>query len=418
MNVALSSPIRSLLLLPFFILVISGLLIPSDGSHGMLNIKSLAFIASTLGAISYAFTTQKFNLQQFRLFIFFLFSLLFLTCWFVVAILKDEFLMGNSVDQLKIFILTISVVVISNYYIAEGLISFKTLLKTLLLTNFLYSLIKVSLVFLHLLGVVDLWAFLYATGIRFMSMNILGSVPRMQTSIDISTPFLLFFFLQSSRYDIQWKKWFKVLFIAVSLVAVFLSFSRYLIAIAFLSIILHILTLRLKTIISTTAILIFCSFISVCLIGPNNVYAVIERRFLAKDIDLSDNTRVVQINALFADFLEYPILGKGLGGYSKESIRDSTILHSYEVQWVAFLMQFGLFGIVLLLAAVGIIAFKILTPPVTRPNTALFVLFICWLLSGFTNPFLISLTSGILYSVFLLSGHDNKNEVICTQNHI
>jgi len=419
MHLQIAPSIRSFLLFPFLILIISGLFIPSDGSHGILNIKSLAFITSILGATTYALTSQKLNLQQFRLFLFCLFSLLFLICWFVVAMIKDEFAIESTIDQLKIFLLTISVVVLSTYYVAEKVIAFKTLLKMILLTNFTYSLIKVSLVILHLFGIIDLWAFLEATGIRFMSMNIFGNIPRMQTSIDIASPFLLFFFLQSSRFDIQWKRWFKILFTTITLIAVFLSFSRYLIAIALISITLHLLTLQLKTILSTIAILFGCCLVATYLIGPDVVYEVIERRVSSKDVDLSDGTRMWQVNALIAEFLEYPILGKGLGGYTKESIRDNAILHSYEVQWVAFLMQFGISGLLLLLIATGIIAFKILTLPISRSKIGLFVLFFFWLLSGFTNPFLISLTSGILYSVFFLSANEmNKREGICIQNPI
>ena len=87
--------------------------------------------------------------------------------------------------------------------------------------------------------------------------------------------------------------------------------------------------------------LITLSILALAVIGPDNVAEMIEKRFFSNETAVSDQTRIIQIKALMREYDQFPLLGKGLGGYTKESIRDEKLMHSYEVQWAAFLMQFG-----------------------------------------------------------------------------
>lgn len=399
----LTRPLYFSVILPFLILIVAGLTIPSDGSHGILNIKSLAFITTVIGATAYLTISKKFTLPQLRVFLFVFIAFTFFVAWIAVSLLRDDSLMSSTLDQLKIFILTITVVVLSAYYTSEKLLSFQQLLKTILLANFCYSLMKISLLAFHLLGLINMWSVLEKTGIRFMSMDIVGGIPRIQTSIDIATPFLLFFFLLSSSFGIRWSKKFRTFYILISIIAMFLSFSRYLIAVGVLSTILYGITLQFTSIMRAAILMFIAMTISISIIGTDTVYTIVERRLFSKDNYHSDRTRVEQINSLLDEHETYPWLGKGLGGYTKHSIRDSKILHSYEVQWIAFLMQFGVIGLFLLIIPAIIIILKILLPPISTAKIGLFFLFLSWLFAGFTNPFLISLTSGILYALFLLT---------------
>ena len=102
---------------------------------------------------------------------------------------------------------------------------------------------------------------------------------------------------------------------------------------------------------------------------------------------------------------------------SNLSCRGGDIQYSYEVQWVAFLIQFGLLGFMILLIPVLLICYKLFLPPFSKLKLSFLALFGVWILSGFTNPFLISLTSGIVYSIFLLVAdilnekNDNNAEI-------
>lgn len=395
---------QSLMLIPYFILIIAGLMVPSDGGHGLLNIKSLAFLATVLAVSLHITYSPKFNLSQYKILCFLLCSMSFLLLWMLIGFFYGETPSSSSWDQFKICWLTISVVAISLYLVMEELISFQTLLKTIIYANFTYSFLKIALVFFHLLGFINMWSVIQTLGIRFISMGILGNMPRLQTSIDIATPFLLFFFLQGKQLGITWNRLFRFVYLTISVMAIFLSFSRFLIAVAALSCLLHGLTLRFSTLMRSFAVFLAILSIGIGFIGIDNVYLIVERRFFSTNNAESDNTRVNQIDALVDEHQQYPILGKGLGSYAQNNIRDRVNLYSYEVQWVAFLMQLGMIGISFILLPVGVIASKILSKPLSRPKIALFILFLSWLFSGFTNPFLVSLTSGILYTLFLLSG--------------
>lgn len=396
--------LRKILLIPYFILIISGLTIPSDGGHGILSIKSLSFLATTLSLFFYILLSKKFNISQFKILCFLICSLCFFLIWACVSIVNDEILASSAIDQFKIFWLTITVVVVSIYLISENAISFVTLLKTIFFVNLTYSFSKVLLVVLHLFGLINIWALMDNLGLRFMSMQITGNLFRFQLSNDIITPYLLFFFLQSEHFGIKWSKSFRIFYLIISIFSIFLSFSRFIILVGMLAVFLHWCTLRLSTIIRALPIAITLFIIFISWIGVDNVYVIIEKRFLSSEVHVSDNTRTEQIIALLDEHDRFPLLGKGLGGYTENNIRDDRILHSYEVQWVAFLMQFGWAGILLILIPLTVIAITILSLPITRPKIALCILFLSWLFSGFTNPFLISLASGIVYSLFYLGG--------------
>jgi len=397
-------PLKSLLLFPYFILIVAGLTVPSDGGHGLLSIKSLSFIATAVGVLLYILLNKKFSIIQFKVVCFIIASMGFLTLWGITSIGYGEISDGNAFDQFKLFFLTVSVVAITIYLVSENIISFATFLKTVLYANFAFSATKISLIILHLFGMIDLWSMVERFGIRVMGMQIVGNVFRFQASIDIATPFLLFFFLQAPLFGISWSKRFRFLYLAISLVAIFLSFSRFLLFVGVLSLILHAVTLRLSTIVRSLPLLVIGLVLGLSWLGLDDAYTVVERRLLSIDNSTSDRIRTDQINAMMEEHETFPFMGKGLGGYATDYIRDDKIRHSYEVQWVAFLMQFGLLGIAAILSALGMIGVTILSLPWTRAKIGLFLMYLCWLLSGFTNPFLISLTSGILYSLFFLAG--------------
>ncbi len=402
-------PLRTLLCLPFLILLMVGTMLPSDGQHGLLSIKSLAFIASVLSTLLYITIKQSLTWTQLKLAVFLLCSL----CWLVFTSVYSHFSgteASSIIDQFKIFLITLAVAGMTVFFVEEKLLSFPTLLKAVVYFNFAYSLFKTVLAVLLVLGLVDIFQFISWTGTRVMTYGLYGNLTRLQTSVDIITPFLLLFVLQSERIGVHLNRSFKVCYLFVSTAAILLSFSRFLIFIGFLSCILYWMTLSLPKILKRMGIVFALLLIGVGLVGGDIVVQLIEKRLYSKDNNLSDQTRVEQIEALMEDFSERPLLGKGTGGYSEKVVRDQELRHSYEVQWVAFLMQFGIIGMLFLLTPLGVIYRKLLKGPFSRTNVAFALLFTCWLLSGFTNPFLISLASGIIYALFLLTGTQLKAE--------
>lgn len=393
----------SIILFPYYFMLVIGMMLPSDGSHGLLAPKSLAFIGSTFCIGIYFITSQRLNKRQLMLVCFLLCALSTLLVWFSIGIDQSDLGMSSAIDQLKLFILTIATVILTLYIVSEKLATPQKILRILIYSNFAYSLGKVTVVVLHLLGVINIFSLLERMGIRFMTMGIVGSVSRLQTSVDIITPFLLIFVLQSTPLRLNFSKKFRIAFCLISTLAIFLSFSRFLMFVGFIGCVGYWLSLSIPRIIKVVLIGSACVALAVAVIGVGTVFQIVEQRFFSTANYHSDLTREEQIDALMTEYDSYPMLGKGIGGYVPSFIRDGTILHSYEVQWVAFLMQFGALGLILLFVPFGIIAYRLVFPYVSRVRLGFLAVFGLWMFSGLTNPFMISLTSGIVYSMFLLA---------------
>jgi len=394
---------KSLIIWPYFLMLFVGLTFPSDGQHGLLSAKSLSFLTALLALGGYLMIRQKIYLEQLKYLLFFLAALAILSVWLSVSLLHGETTQTSQMDQFKLFVITLLFPLASLFLIKENLITPQQIVKVALYSNFCYILLKISMVFLYAFNIIDLWSMLEAFGIRFMRMNIYGGIERIQTSVDIVTPYLLLFVLQSDNLSVSLSPRFKRLFVILSLLSTFLSFSRMLIGVYFLSCCLHWSTQRpgkIARVLLAILAVCFCAYLA---IGPEKVNHVIERRLYSKDNTESDSARVQQMNALFCEFDQYPLFGKGIGGFSKHCVRDYQLLHNYEVQWVAFLMQFGILGILLLLTPLVWIGFQLINAPFTRTRWAFLGLFCLWLLAGFTNPFLISLASGIMYTLFYIA---------------
>ena len=374
-------------------------MVPSDGQHGFLSIKGLGFLLSalTFGAF---FLRSEYKEAWIKSCMAFGATLSFLILWFLIGLIRGDVPLNSQFDQFKLFIVTFYFPFATYLLLEARLISLTTLYKIIFYSAFSYVFCKVMLVTLHLLGGIDLWAWLDLVGFRFMRMDIIDGLDRVQTSADLAPPFIFFFVLRAEALGIPLSKKFKTVFAVFTLLSTFLSFSRLLLFVYVVSLGLAFLTLSLRTIRNGFIALLFLCTVSYIAIGPTTVHQVIERRFFSRDNTASDDIRIRQIDALYADFIQNPFLGKGLGASASSYIRDPDSPHSYEVQWMAFLLQFGLLGSFLLSLPFLALANKILNAPFSRFRLALFCSYALFLTAGFTNPFLISLASGVLYTLY------------------
>lgn len=382
--------------LSFFLLLAVGIMLPSDGGHGVLSPKSLAFVGAMFSWMFWIVLHPPVKASTQKLLLFFLSSLFVLFTWIVIGSGND----GLAFDQFKIFLITLSFACMSIYMIQEKCLTFKEFVIFAIGANFIYCLTKTLLAVLHTFHVFNLISLMEKLGLRYMSMEIMGDLGRMQTSVDILTPFILYFVLTSSSWNLSLSKGFKRFYITVAWLSSALSFSRFLLFCALMAHIAFWMTENRKELAAS----LFKAFLIVMLIipvvGPEKIYKVVEKRFFSEDNTRSDDVRHEQVHAMMETFEDTPYLGRGLGGYAEKVIRDSRLKYSYEVQWVAFLMQFGLFGMILLLGPIILLLFLILYPPLSRLKASLAVMYMLWILAGFTNPFLISLASGIIYALF------------------
>ncbi|MFA6915571.1 MAG: O-antigen ligase family protein [Parachlamydiales bacterium] len=396
--------LKGLLVFPLLAMIAFGLLLPSDGNHGVMSPKSLSFLAAGGSWVIFVIMQRKFSGRELRLLATCLAIVSLLLIWMGIGAIYKETPFASFFDQFKLFIITLSVVSMVLYYVEAGVLRPETVFKCAIYTNFFYSSLKVLGATLHVAKIVNILTFMSKIKIRFMSMDIHAGMIRLQTSVDIVTPFLLLFVLNSDRLGIRFPRGFRYAYVVIALVSVLLSFSRYLIAVSWISLFLYWVTTRpLKQLLAGVAAAMFLC-LGVLVAGPSNVYKVVEKRLFSVDNYQSDQTRVDQVDAMSKEIACHPFFGKGLGGFAPDCVRDNHLLHSYEVQWVAFNMQLGFVGVALVLGSFLALGWYYWFPPYYLPKIAFAAMYALWLVSGFTNPFLISLTSGIMYSLFALAG--------------
>ncbi len=399
--------LKFLWVLPYYIMLITGVILPSDGNHGLLSFKSLGFLGTGGSLILHLLTQRHFVYQQFQAMFAFLLFLTFLCVWMLLGDMSNRIPWESQFDQFKIFLITGFVWAVSIYFLSARLITVQGIMKTVIYANFIYCAGKGILFLGHVLGVFNVFDVLQTLGFRFMSMGILGDFSRLQTSVDILTPFLFYFVLQSEYFNLTFPKGFKALYSLVAWMSIALSFSRFLLGVGVISYLLYLVTLRGTKLFKAFLIGATIVIIAIGIVGWENTEILIEKRFFSNETSASDLIRMEQLEDVVTEFEQHPFLGKGLGSYAEGNVRDGELRYSYEVQWAAFLMQFGSIGLFILCIPLAIIFWKLLVPPVSLLRFTFLILFFIWLLSGLTNPFLISLTSGIVYTLFYLASIDH-----------
>jgi hypothetical protein len=392
----------------YSILIFSSVFLPSGSLYGI-NLKIIFFLP-TLFFILLSVSSQpkKFKLSSKFVFIF-LFSFLVIIFWLTISFCYYENEISTSLDASKNFLVTLSIIFLSYFLFTQNYLSLNYFLKLLFASNFIFSLLKIiiiALLFSGSLNLADLFQYLErVSSINPVSGEIMEGVTRLQLINDILTPFLLFFILQHNKFGLNVRPIYRYIYLSISIPSILLSYSRFIWFIAVVSYLLHCaLNKKIK-------ILVALLFITGILLGTLSIREAIGNRFSGADTSSSDEIRQVQYKALIDEMSSFPFLGKGIGGYTKEVIRDDEEHYTYELQWLSFFLQFGAIGILFLLFLVSIISI-LLFSKLTKLTFAVFVLYFLWLFSGFTNPYLISSTSGVMFSLFLITAFQlNKRPI-------
>lgn len=168
-------------------------------------------------------------------------------------------------------------------------------------------------------------------------------------------------------------------------VGVLLSFSRYIFAAYVLSLLLRSVLLRRLDFVSRVAGVIAAAAV-ILFLGS------LVARFAGSSADASDAVRSAQIWHLTDAIVERPLLGSGMGASVHNYARSESLPFSYEVQWYALTMQFGLIGLAWFLF--NMLAPLLLVFQSTLQRLFFLVVWAMWAASGFTNPYIVSLGSG------------------------
>ncbi len=127
---------------------------------------------------------------------------------------------------------------------------------------------------------------------------------------------------------------------------------------------------------------------------------VVMLRFSSDVAASSDQERTTQILALDNFFEDAPVLGHGLGSYSRRVIRNDDAPYSYEDQLLALAGQIGVLGIGILLL-LTLYYFADLWPRPDRgilPSLGLMLMLLAWITAGFFNPEVISSAASVSYA--------------------
>lgn len=394
---------RLLALLSYFILLLAGVLVPSDGAHGLLNPKTLAFILASMAIPLYFFSNTRTLLSSLNLFFFLILFLFFCSLFMAVGLLYETSGIALQIDQLKLYVITFFFIFYTLTLYQDNALTFSSFLKVFTYGNLFYISSKLGFIILKVFNVVSISALAKMTGIRIMEMSVSADFSRLQTSMDISTPFLIFFVLESQNFGVHFSKKFRWGFAFLGMISVVISFSRVLIFIAFLGFLFYFMHHSLRRMLKGAVLFLSLMTAVIPIVGFETVEKMVQMRLFSSKNSESDEIRSHQIHHLTEELSSKPLLGLGIGGYAQEAIRDRDNRHSYEVQWVALLAQLGFIGILFLILPICFIFMLYLQRPLRSIHLYTATLFGAWLMAGFTNPFVISLTSGMIYALFILA---------------
>jgi hypothetical protein len=218
---------------------------------------------------------------------------------------------------------------------------------------------------------------------------------RLQFPSDIIAPFLIACYVGGKE-----KIKDGILLFCIATV-VFLSFSRFLIAFYLLCTLLRALWIKKADFITVLNVVVSAAFVIV-------FFESILSRFASVDTEISDRTRVDQIHYLKIGIKSFPLLGTGIGSEAHDYLRNDKTPYLYEAQWYATTMQMGFIGVfwyvLNLLLAVYV--------PLRKNYVAFTVIFLVWVFSGFTNPYLTGLGSAFGLTILLLRCNETRPQLV------
>ena len=330
--------------------------------------------------------------------------------WFFIGI-TNLGIIAMPALQLKAIAITIITPAISYLLLNNKIIEPRNIYITIIYAVVFVAVAKVLLLFyalamhINFINLTENVANFFST--QIMTMEITGLLYRFQLPADLAGPVALFALLSSKLlgFDNYFKKITSLVFVVMITFTCFISYSRYVWGMLFVVILITFPYSRLSRRYSMAALILLI----VAIASSYGVREAFVTRLASNATTISDNIRLEELPALLAQFETAPILGHGLGAYLPDLIRDKHSMFSYELQWVALLMQIGI---------VGIIGVVILLAGVARPfllvgnknKLSILILFILWLSSGFFNPYLTSSAAGAIFSFFVAAGYSMRNK--------
>jgi hypothetical protein len=325
----------------------------------------------------------------------------------IVTLVRGSTPLAVALQALQGVATTVGVAFVVIVATRRGTVGWRSVMAVFLGAAFVYASLKVLLAAAVYLGLVPFASvrafFLEVFDYSFVSMLIVPGLVRIQFINDVVLPFALASVAILRGPALRpFPPVLAVVFVAVVLAAIGLAFSRWLFFMTFVFVVLWLLLFvlrRMTLLAATAATALLVGIVAVAFVDFAPLADAVMARFSSDAVGASDAARTVQIEALWTEIARVPLLGKGIGAFAPDVIQRISEPYSYEVQWLAILLQFGIVGLIaIVLPLVGLLWVAL---RVSDRRVGLFLgsMTVLWLMSGFTNPYLISSTSGVVFGV-------------------
>ncbi|MBU2575069.1 MAG: hypothetical protein KKH28_13435 [Elusimicrobia bacterium] len=341
--------------------------------------------------------------------------LLFLAFWGMLSLLRNTTSIELILLEFKDFASLWLIMCVFAYFLQKKVLTSQFYVQAVIRAAVLLSILKLLLIFgtfFYQSGGSNFSEFVALAkwgGLKYITYPMSATIYRVQFSSDIIIPFLIFILFNTQKTGIAFKKIELYSYPVFFLLSVFFVYSRYIYFLVLLVYLFSIIANR-KNLFHIIVVSGFSMAAILGLTGGGGLCQIVETRSLPNSAEnrYSDMGRKIQVKALLSEFYSHPVLGKGLGAYADSVVRDERLKYTYEVQIVAMLMKFGVLGMIILCSFMSAIYFRLVLASVAvHFNLPLLSLFFFWLLSGFTNPYLVSSYSAVIfilfYSLFYLS---------------
>ena len=307
--------------------------------------------------------------------------------------------------ELRQIAAAIGIAFLSIASIRRGLIKAERLIVVIIYGTFAISFVKAALVAASFISNVDpisVTRVLFGDNVRAEPI-ILGLV-RLDFSAYIVGAFALFALLAPSVSGVHFGRASKVIIsLVVLLGSGFLTYARAIWLVYVVCVVAAMVVERNWK----AMVLTVCATVTFVAVSYGVLSTIFEERFIT-EAELSDEGRVDQAKHLIEEIKVRPVLGKGMGAHFDSDSRGDKQRYSYELQWLAFLMQFGILGvmgIVVLIAASAHDLVKARHP--ARPWVLL--IFALWLLESCLNPHMTSSYAGATFGLFMAMFYRMRN---------
>ncbi len=387
------------------LLLFAAVCLPTGSILG-LNVKILLFVAFFAAFVSYlAASSVRLTSAECIFAGLFVAALCF---WSLVAVLNGQSETTQVFLQIKEVASTVAIAWACIFFVRRGLLRPESIIYPVVYGIVILSIMKVALIvamFVWSINPIQVIESIFGEQ-SLIGAPIAFGLSRLEFSSDIIGSFVLFAILCPSVSGLRFRR-IPLLFIVLVLVASgLLAYSRYLWVLEVLAVIVAMIVERRWQLLAAFAL-------AVAIIAGTfyaTLQPLLETRFSGEGTVDSDVIRVEEVRALFEEIKARPFFGKGLGTHADLLVRSDTNRYAYELQWMSLSMQFGIAGLMGIFLLIGISA-RDLVASRHRAKPWMMFLFMLWLSSAWTNPYLTTSFAGAMFGMFMAMFYNIRNPV-------